>query len=154
MQSCGCIRKENTASMFKKHGCRNSKLYAVYCTMKARCSNPNSDKYKYYGARGISLCKEWLDDFKSFYDWSIANGYKEGMSIDRIDSDGNYEPSNCRWVCITTQANNKRNNITVTHNGESHTIAEWANITGISYTALYQRIVVRKWPVEKALVTK
>ena len=153
-KSCGCLRKENTASMFKKHGYRNTKLYAVYCTMKARCYNPNSEQYKYYGANGVRIYNEWLADFKTFYDWSIENGYKEGLSIDRIDVNGNYEPSNCRWVDIVSQANNKTNNIVITHNGETHTIAEWSDITGISYTALYQRIMVHKWSVEKAFSTK
>lgn len=140
--------------MFKKHGHRNEKIYAVYCTMKQRCNNKNSDSFKNYGAKGVSVCEEWEDDFESFYEWAIKNGYRDNLTIDRINVEGNYEPSNCRWVDCITQANNKRNNKLIEYKGETHTIAEWAKIKGFSYYTLYERIVVHKWNLERAMTQK
>lgn len=95
----------------------NQRMYRIWTNMKTRCYNLNSPSFKNYGARGINVCEEWRNDFKTFYDWSMNNGYSDELTIDRIDNNGNYEPSNCRWVNIITQANNRRNNIKV--NGES-----------------------------------
>lgn len=104
--SCGC-RKGIT------HGKRNTRLYAVWASMKARCFCKTNSDYKHYGARGITVCNEWKNDFQSFYDWAMANGYDENapcgqFTIDRIDNDGNYEPTNCRWITIQDQQKNKR----------------------------------------------
>lgn len=152
-RSCGCLRKENTSSMFKKHGFRSEKLYSVYCTMKQRCYNPNNQRFSCYGGRGISICDEWQADYLAFRKWALDNGYEDGKSIDRINNDGNYEPSNCRWVNTITQANNKRNNPKIEYGGESHTIAEWARIKGLSYHTLYERINVHKWALDRAMET-
>ena len=153
-KSCGCLRKELTAAKFKTHGCTRTKLYAVYRTMRARCEKPKDSHYKYYGGKGIKVCDEWKENFKTFHDWAISNGYKEGMTIDRIDINKNYEPSNCRWVDMIVQANNKSNNNFITYNGETHTIAEWASIKDLTYATLYQRIMKHKWTIERALTTK
>ena len=153
-KSCGCLRKETTSAQFKTHGKRHTKIYAVYCTMKARCLNKNDLRYKFYGGKGVKVCDEWLHDFQAFYDWAMVNGYSDGLTIDRIDVNGNYEPSNCRWVNSTTQANNKTNNVFIEYKGEKKTIAEWAKELGLTYTALYQRIMVHKWDIERAFNTE
>lgn len=107
-ESCGCIRRENTGILSYKHGLRNERLYQTWCNMKSRCYNPNNKRYENYGGRGIRVCKEWKDNFKTFYDWAMANGYRDDLTIDRIDNDGNYEPKNCRWVTLSENST-KRN---------------------------------------------
>ena len=120
--------------------------------MKARCVDSNSHKYHAYGGRGITICEEWLNSFEAFYDWAMANGYRDDLSIDRIDNDGNYCPENCRWATPKEQANNTRTNRLLEHNGEKRTVSEWADITGIAKKAIYRRLG-RGWSVEKALTT-
>lgn len=118
-----------------------TKLYRVWSTMKERCYNPNHIKYKNYGARGITICDEWKNSFKAFRDWAYANGYEEGLSIDRIDNNKNYEPSNCRWATMTQQANNKSTNRLIEIDGETHTMTEWSRISGIKAQTIWARLV-------------
>lgn len=138
-RSCGCLRGDFVRERFVTHGLTNTHLYGTWHNMKNRCLNPRVERYKDYGGRGIKVCDEWLNDFQAFYDWAMANGYHEDLSIDRIDANGNYEPNNCRWVDMKTQANNKRNNFLVEINGESKTIGEWSRITGVGYSTICQR---------------
>lgn len=91
-----------------KHGLRRHKLYGVWSSMKARCLNPNDRGYKNYGSRGVTVCIEWRNDFKCFFDWAIGAGYREGLELDRIDVNGNYQPQNCRFVSREAQSLNKR----------------------------------------------
>ena len=109
----------------------NQKLYKVWCGIKQRCFNPHSNRYKNYGGRGISICDEWKNSFETFCKWALENGYKEGLSIDRIDHEKNYEPSNCRWTDEITQQNNRTNNTLYEYEGETHTLTEWSRIKGI-----------------------
>ena len=120
--------------------------------MKERCYNDRSEIYKYYGERGIRICDEWLNDFQTFYNWSISNGYTDELTIDRIDNDGNYEPSNCRWVDMKAQSRNKRNNVYVTYNNQTKILADWAKEKGMSRGILSARLI-KGWTFEEAINT-
>lgn len=139
-ESCGCLFKDVQRKTVTRHGQRYSRLYEIWRSMKQRCYNPNKKKYECYGGRGITVCDEWLHDFQAFYDWAMANGYSDELSIDRIDVNGNYEPANCRWATIKEQANNRRCNVSLEAFGEEHTVAEWAEILGIKKSTLYSRL--------------
>lgn len=136
-----------------KHGDCRTKLNKVWRNMKDRCYNPNNKRFAHYGMRGISVCCEWKDDFIAFREWSYANGYKEGLSIDRINNDGNYEPSNCRWAGDMTQNNNFSRNINITYEGETHSLSVWSRILKIHRNTLDYRIK-NGWSIEKAFFTK
>ena len=123
------IKKDLTG---KKYGMKNTRLYNVWGGMKNRCRNKNSSDYVDYGGRGISYCKEW-EDFIPFYNWAIENGYEEGLSIDRVDNNGNYEPSNCRWATTKQQANNRRTNVITEYKGQKFTLKELSEKLDISY---------------------
>ena len=123
-----------------KHGERYSRLYAIWCHMKARCCNSNNHAYNLYGGRGITICDEWKNNYSAFKDWAINNGYKDNLTIDRIDVNGNYEPKNCKWATRKEQANNTRTNRYITYNNETHTLAEWSDITGIQRDVIKSRI--------------
>lgn len=146
--SCGCLTKERHP---RKHGMSKHRLFGIWHSMIERCENPHCRAYKDYGDRGISVCEEWHES-KNFFDWALANGYSEELSIDRIDVDGNYEPGNCRWADTYTQANNTRKNHYLTINGETKTVAQWAAQNNISYKLVYARIKMG-WSFEEA-VTK
>ncbi len=142
-RSCGCKKGSMISKSKITHGKTHTKLAHIYNQMKARCYYKKNPAYKNYGGRGIKICNEWLDKengFMSFYNWAINNGYKEGLTIDRIDNNSNYEPNNCRWATYYEQANNKRNNRMLTYNGETYTITQWARKLGITYGSMYRRI--------------
>ena len=122
--------------------------------MNQRCFNPNSASYKNYGAKGIEVCEEWKGrkGFDAFYKWSIENGYNDTLTIDRIDVNGNYEPSNCRWVTQKEQMNNTSINVYIEYMGETHTMKEWAEKFEIPYKRLWKRLH-SGWSVEKAFTT-
>ena len=123
-----------------KHGERYSRLYTIWCRMKARCYNSNNHAYNLYGGRGIVICDEWQSNYCVFKEWAINNGYKDDLTLDRIDVNGNYEPNNCRWATRKEQANNTRTNHYITYNNETHTLAEWSDITGIQRDVIKSRI--------------
>lgn len=116
-KSCGCLLSESSKNrminLATKHGKSSHKLYRVWASMKGRCLDKGDSSYSNYGGRGISICHDWMNDFNIFYNWAISNGYRDGLSIDRINNDGNYEPSNCRWATAKTQCRNTRKSINV-----------------------------------------
>lgn len=152
-KSCGCLQKEKVTT----HGLKKTRLYVIWRDIKARCFNPNNRGFKNYGAKGITMCDIWKNNFKAFNDWAMENGYnpnaKRGeCTIDRIDVNGNYEPNNCRWVDNLVQQNNKKNNVFISYNNETHTVAEWSRILHIPPHTLYARLY-KGWSVEKTLTT-
>ncbi len=134
------------------HGKSYTKLYSAWHRIKDRCYNLNTDHAPYYHDRGIRVCDEWLDDFMNFYNWAINNGYKKGLTIDRIDVNGNYEPSNCRWVTQREQANNRRITLKVECNGTIKSLSEWANDKNLPYHVVYKRYK-KGWNIDKLLNT-
>lgn len=137
--SCGCAQREKLIERNTKHGDRKTRLYRVWKAMKDRCYREGYQYYKSYGGRGISVCDEWRDSFEAFRDWALANGYRDDLSIDRKDNDGNYCPENCRWATDTQQANNRSNSKHIVVDGESLTIAEASRKLGVKYSTLYAR---------------
>jgi hypothetical protein len=145
----GNYLKTNNGSY--KHGDTKSQLYTVWCNMRSRCYSEKSNRYSTYGAKGIKVCDEWLGNngYQNFMDWAYANGYSTERTetghikytLDRIDFNGNYEPSNCRWITIQEQQNNRKDNKYITYNGETHTMAEWARILNVPYHRIQSRMI-------------
>lgn len=151
--SCGCVDRERIGNLNRKYTDeqRNSFLYSTWHGMRQRCLDPNSSHYKYYGERGITICDEWMNDYTKFYDWCIANGATKELTIDRIDVNGNYEPSNCRWVDTIIQANNKNQNRFIEYNGNKLTIMQWSRKTGIKEATIRMRLDKYGYNVGEAL---
>ncbi len=146
------------AREYHKHGQRNTRLYKVWKGVKSRCYNPRHTAYHRYGGRGIVMCDEWKNNFVSFYDWAMKNGYEPTAphgqcTLDRLDNEGNYSPTNCRWVSSKIQAYNRSDNHYIEYNGEIHTVVEWAKILGLKKNTLIARLS-RGWSLEKALSPK
>lgn len=136
--SCGCIRHDPSHETYT-HGKSKERIYSIYLGMKKRCYNTNEKSYPRYGGKGITICAEWLNDFMSFYNWSMANGYNDSLSIDRIDNLKGYSPDNCRWITMADQAKNKSNNTYISHNGETKIIADWCRELNFPEGAAHQR---------------
>lgn len=151
-KSCGCITQERVqAGINTTHGLSKHPLYAVFHGMKRRCYLKTSQDYIYYGGRGIRICEDWLSNFESFYEWALSSGYERGLSIDRIDVNGNYEPSNCRWVTMKVQNRNTRQNNVIEINGKFKCLSEWCEHLNISLSTVKYR-VRRGWDVKDALL--
>lgn len=149
--SCGCYHKEMLKMRLTTHGQSHTRLFNIWQNVKRRCYNPNYKYYSYYGGRGITMIEEWKNDFGVFQKWATENGYKNNLTLDRIDSDGNYEPSNCRWATRQTQQNNLRSNHRYTINGEEKTLMEWCKIYGVPHERTRNRVVNRGWDILDAL---
>lgn len=145
-KSCGCLNRD----IITKHNKSKDRVYNIYQGMKKRCYLKCNHDYKNYGARGIAVCDEWRNNFQAFYNWSMANGYNDKLTIDRIDVNGNYEPNNCRWCNMKQQARNRRNNIYFTYNGETHCLTDWCEILGLNRKTIYERLR-HGWSYKRAL---
>lgn len=141
VKSCGCLKEEqNKINLIKNHSHKQSgkRLYHIWQGIKNRCLDVNNHRYSRYGGRGISICEEWLVP-DNFFNWAFENGYEEHLTIDRIDNDRNYEPSNCRWTTAKEQNRNRSTNIKIEYEGKEITLVELSEITGISYGCLNAR---------------
>ncbi len=136
-RSCGCLAIEVRTRINKRTGTR---LYSIWKNMKKRCLNENDPNYPSYGGRGIKICDEWVNDFEKFKQWSLKNGYKDNLTIDRINNDGNYSPENCRWADWFRQARNTRKTIRITNNSVTKSIDDWCEIKGLSKNTVLGRI--------------
>lgn len=145
VKSCGCLLHKK-----KEYVVHRSPLYHRWNNIIRRCTDPKNLAYKNYGARGITVCKEW-HNFKEFEKWAFANGYKKGLTIDRIDNSKGYFPENCRFTDIITQANNRRSNILFTYKGKTKDLQQWCNELGLNYKLVHNRIHKLKWDFEKAI---
>lgn len=155
-RSCGCISKEHPAHTI--YGFSHTQLDNLYKSMYSRCYKPSNARYLNYGGRGIRICDEWLNDKQSFFKWALSNGFKDGHSrsectLDRIDVNKGYSPTNCRFVTMQEQENNKTNNRRLTVDGETHTQAEWGRKLGLPSGLIYRRLKAG-WSVEEALLGK
>ena len=147
VKSCGCLNREGNP----KHNMSNTRLYRIYAGIKRRCYNEHDCAFPRYGGRGMTMCDEWKNDFMAFYKWAIANGYRETLTIDRIDNSQGYSPENCRWVDDYVQSNNRRNCIMFTHNGKTQTVKQWCVELGLNYGSVHSRIR-RGWSVDDAIL--
>ena len=149
--SCGCLRRERFIDGLESHGQARTRLYFTWTSMKQRCLNEGHPSYGHYGGRGIAVCEEWLA-FEPFYAWATASGYRDDLTIERVDNDGNYEPTNCAWIPQGQQSNNTRRTRMVAFRGERKNVAGWAAHLGINPDTICGRIY-RGWDVERALAT-
>ena len=155
-RSCGCLQREtvrNVGQSNKKHGMFGTRIYMIWADMKKRCFDKQDRAYKHYGARGITVCKEW-HNFETFHTWAKNSGYTDDLTLDRKDVNGDYTPDNCKWSTWKEQQNNRRSSRMITYNGETKTVSQWSTITGIPYNTLIARINTLNWDIEKALTTK
>ena len=149
VRSCGCLHNElsrkkmlalKDVAKTDGHGMTHTKLYRVWKGMRERCNYTQHKSYKYYGERGIKVCEHWNNEFMSFYKWAIDTGYQDGLTLDRIDNNGNYEPTNCRWVTRKEQSINKRNNKWIEIDGVRKTLTDWCRYYNISPSTVWARI--------------
>lgn len=134
----------------KKHGLCGTKLYNVWLTMKQRCYNSNDRHYQWYGAKGVKVCDQWKDDPAAFVKWCEDNGYKDGLTIDRIDGTKDYSPENYRFITMSAQQRNRSSNKLISFNGKTFSVQEWAETLGITPSTLRSRFA-KGWSVERAL---
>ena len=156
-RSCGCLQRDGAKARGRKvqvHGERHppTKEYRAWRAMKARCSNPNGPEYHRYGGRGVTVCSRWIHSYKNFLA-DMGRAPSPNHSVDRIDNDGNYEPSNCRWSTRTEQRRNSVDNKMLSFEGKSRCLSEWSEITGIKTATLWRRIYDHNWSIERALTT-
>lgn len=151
-RSCGCVQREIVGSIRVSHRMTKTPEYRTWLHINSRCTNPKNPSWRLYGGRGITVCKEWANSFEAFYAF-MGKRPSRNHSIDRLDPDGNYEPSNCRWATTKEQGRNKRTclDLRVEHDGKALSLSEWVDETGLSYNTLYARIITKGWSADRAL---
>lgn len=151
-RSCGCLQNEirKSGTLRRTHGMTNTRLYAIWSNMKSRCENPKNIEYAAYGGRGISVCKEW-HKFEAFYHWAISSGYRDNLTIDRINVNNGYLPGNCRWASSAEQSLNRTDNHFITAFGKKQTIKEWSLESGLKYDTIERRINQYGYTPEEAV---
>lgn len=149
-KSCGCYKSEVTANRNRKWKHTDGRLHGIWKNMIDRCYRPTCSEYKNYGGRGVTVCDGWKDSFDEFYEWAYSHGYQSDLTIDRIDVNDSYSPTNCRWADRKTQANNRTNNLWIEYNGQRQTAQQWADQTGLQAQLIAQRIE-NGWSVADAL---
>ena len=160
IKSCGCLSKELLVQRNKNnkysaiHNKSKTRLYQIWLDMKQRCYNPKQNAYKWYGAKGVEICKEWKDNFAAFENWALANGYSSNLTIDRINNLGNYEPNNCRWVGMREQHRNTTKNIVIEYQGKKQCLKDWCVELGKTYPTIANRIQNGWQPKYALLVPK
>ena len=152
-QTHGCVKCHLERGNRRTHGQKRTRLYNIWCGMKARCQNPNEPAYPRYGGRGISVCDQWRHSFEVFRDWALAHGYEDHLTIDRTRNNGPYEPDNCRWATYTEQNRNRRDNKPIIYQGETLLISELAERYQLPADVVKNRIRRYGWPIEKAIST-
>ena len=145
-------RDVTTGRFVSTHGGRHEILYNIWCAMKERCNNPHNKRYERYGGRGITVCDEWQSDYAAFRSWALENGFDDGLTIDRINGNGNYSPNNCRWVTTAAQNRNYSRNHLLTYKGETLCLADMADKYGVNRATVLFRLKSGK-SVEEALST-
>jgi len=153
-QSCGCLHIETILNRSTKHGGTYHPLYALWCQIKGRCSNPNNKSYSNYGGRGIFICDEWKDSFDAFcrHVSQLSDYGKQGYSIDRIDNDGPYSPNNVRWASPKRQNRNTRSTVMLTHQGRTQSLSDWADELNIPVNTLHSRLRYG-WSIDRVIGT-
>ena len=142
----------------QNHGLSKTRIYSIWKNMKCRCNTPSASKYYLYGGRGITVCEEWKNNFMNFYNWAMSNGYKDNLTIDRINPDGNYEPENCRWATYKEQNSHLSGNkekfseVIIKYKGKKKNITEWGKEIGINPKTLHARYE-RGWDIKRMLET-
>jgi hypothetical protein len=139
VKSCGCSRYEYIGKANKTHGMSKTRIHKIWCHINERCNTKTHKQYSDYGGRGIKVYDEWSNNFSAFLNWAKENGYKDNLTIDRIDNDGDYRPDNCRWTDKFTQQNNQRRTVRITIGDVTKTLSEWALHTGINKATLSSR---------------
>lgn len=145
-KSCGCAVVDFIGSLNRKYPNKDKRIYRIWRAIHNRCYAENNREFNNYGGRGITICDEWKEEnsgYTAFHEWAVNNGYSEGLTIDRIDVDKGYSPDNCRWITNKEQQNNRRDNVLLTYNGETHTMKEWSEILNVSYHKLRYHIRIK-----------
>lgn len=148
VKSCG--RTCPLHNHFSTHKESKTRLYQEWVGIKARCVYKGSGKYQYYGARGISMCKEWAESFEAFADWAKKNGYKDNLTIERLDFNKGYSPQNCKWITKSEQRRNTRNCFFITYQGVTKILDDWCKELNLDYKRTNNRLKKLGWSVERA----